>query len=374
VGQKPDFYEIIGVSADASQDEIKKAYRRLARKYHPDVNPGDDEAERKFKELTQAHETLSNPEKRRKYDQFGHAWEQARTTGQWQTGDFQEFINSQFGAGSFADVFGDIFGGPGGVTFATGRSRVRPEPQRQRGQDILYDLPISFEEAVRATEKEISVTLVDRCPQCEGMGGKTESCPACGGTGQAQGGGLFGLGASCPQCHGTGQVVTSRCKHCKGTGEATRTRRIKVHVPAGVHTGSKVRVAGEGGGGLRGAPNGDLLLNIQVRPHEVFDRRGDDIHIELPVTFIEAAEGAKVKAPTIDGSVTVTIPPGTRSGQKLRLKGKGVPRLGGEGRGDQYVNIEIVVPRNLSSQQRGLLREFAKTWKEDPRGSLPEGL
>ncbi len=375
VDQKPDFYEILGVDRDASQDEIKKAYRRLAREYHPDVNPGDEEAEAKFKEISQAYQTLKDPEKRRKYDQFGEAWEQAQHTGQWQGGDFREFINQQYGPGSFRDIFGDLFGEMGrggGFRFTTGgRSRVRPEPGPSRGQDVEYELPISFDEAVHGAEKEISLTLTDRCPECEGMGGETQTCPACGGTGQAQsGGGFFNLGAACQQCHGTGQVVTTRCRKCRGTGEAARRRRITVTIPPGVKTGSKVRVRGEGGRGTAGGPPGDLILKIRVQPHELFERDGDDIRMELPVTFTEAALGAKVQVPTIDGNVTMTIPPGTQSGQELRLKGRGVPHVNGEGRGDQYVKISVKVPEKLSDRQREMLEEFDETWSSDPRRNM----
>ncbi|NLO05012.1 MAG: molecular chaperone DnaJ [candidate division WS1 bacterium] len=376
VDQKPDFYEILGVSRDASQDEIKKSYRRLAREYHPDVNPGDDEAEARFKEISQAYQTLKDPEKRGKYDQFGEAWEQAQHTGQWQQGDFREFINQQYGAGSFRDVFGDLFGDMGGgrgFTFSTGGGRggMRAQQGPQRGPDVEYEMPVTFDEAVHGAEKEISLTLSDRCPDCEGIGGQTETCPACGGTGQAQsGGGFFNLGAACPQCHGTGQVVTTRCRTCRGSGEATRRRRIKVNVPAGVETGSKVRVRGEGGRGAAGGPPGDLILNIRVQPHPVFKRDGNDIRMELPLAFTEAALGARVKVPTIDGPVTMTIPAGTQSGQELRLKGRGVKRPGVEVRGDQYVEISVKVPEKLSSQQREMLEQFDETWKTDPRRDL----
>ncbi|MFP4250902.1 MAG: molecular chaperone DnaJ [Armatimonadota bacterium] len=375
VDQKPDFYEILGVDSDASQDEIKKAYRRLAREYHPDVNPGDKEAEARFKEISQAYQTLKDPEKRKKYDQFGDAWEQARETGQYQQGDFRDFVNQQYGAGSFRDVFGDLFGdmggGRGGFSFSTGRSRMRPEPGPTRGQDVEYELPVSFDEAVHGAEKKISLTLADRCPECEGMGGETQTCPACGGSGQAQsGGGFFNLGAACQQCHGTGQVVTTRCKTCKGTGEATRTRRITVRVPAGVETGSKVRVRGEGGRGVAGGNPGDLILNIKVEPHPLFKRDGDDIRLVLPVTFTEAALGAKVRVPTIDGHVTMTIPPGTQSGDRLRLRNRGVKHLGDAGRGDQYVEISVQVPKDLTSDQREMLERFDQTWDSDPRRSM----
>ncbi len=377
VDQKPDFYEILGVERNASADEIKKAYRRLAREYHPDVNPGDKEAESRFKEISQAYQTLKDAEKRQKYDQFGDAWDQAQQSGQWEQGDFRDFVQQQYGAGSFRDVFGDLFGDLGGgggrgFTFTTGgRNRVRPEPGPTRGPDVEYELPVSFEEAVHGAEKQISLTLSDRCPECEGMGGETQTCPACGGTGQAQsGGGFFNLGAPCQQCHGTGRVVTTRCKTCRGAGEASRSRRITVKVPAGVETGSKVRVRGEGGRGVSGGPPGDLILTIRVQPHEFFQREGDTIRVELPVSFTEAALGAKVSVPTIDGNVTMTIPPGTQSGQELRLKGRGVKHLGEGGRGDQYVTISVRVPEKLTAEQREMLERFGESWSPELRGAL----
>ena len=373
--QKPDFYEILGVERDASADEIKKSYRRLAREYHPDVNPGDEEAESRFKEISQAYQTLKDPEKRGKYDQFGDAWDQAQQTGQWQQGDFRDFVQQQYGSGSFRDVFGDLFGDMGGgrgFSFTSGgRNRMRPEPGPTRGQDVEYELPVSFEEAVHGAEKQISLTLSDRCPECEGMGGETQTCSACGGTGQAQsGGGFFNLGAACPQCHGTGQVVTTRCKTCRGTGEASRSRRITVKVPAGVETGSKVRVRGEGGRGIASGPSGDLILNIRMEPHASFEREGDNIRLELPVSFTEAALGGKVRVPTIDGNVTMTIPEGTQSGDQLRLKGRGVTHLGEGGRGDQYVTISVRVPEKLSDEQREMLERFGESWSPDLRSSL----
>jgi len=371
---KPDFYETLGVDRGASQEEIKKAYRRLAREHHPDVNPGDEQAEQRFKEISQAYQTLKDPEKRAKYDQFGEAWEQAQHSGRWQDGDFSQFIYTTYGPGSFRDIFGDLFGdlGRGGFAFTTGgRSRAHPEPGPMRGQDVEYELPISFDEAVHGAEKEISLTMTDRCPDCEGMGGETESCPACGGTGQARSGGsLFNLGAACAQCHGTGRVVTSRCSRCRGTGEANRRRRIKVRIPAGVDTGSKVRVAGEGGRGMSGEPAGDLILTVHAQPHPLFRRDGDDVRVELPVSFIEAALGGKIRVPTIDGNVTMTIPPGTQSGQELRLKSRGVQHLGGNGRGDEYVRINVTVPEKLTAKQRELLEEFSETWEADPRRSV----
>ena len=369
MSERVDFYETLGVPRDASEQDIKKAYRRLARKWHPDVNPGNQEAEDRFKHISQAYEVLSDPEKRAKYDRFGQEWSQAQQSGQWSGGDFGNFVYQTYGAGSFADIFGDLFG----QMHNRPSARTR-QPTQQRGQDITHEISISFAEAIRGGQKTLTLSIADRCAECDGVGGQTAPCQACGGSGQAPGGGgLFNFGGACPQCQGTGQQVTSRCSRCGGTGEALRNRRITVKIPAGVKTGSKIRLAGEGGGGLRGGPNGDLILTINVAPHPFFERRDDDIHIRVPITFIEAAQGAKITVPTINGRGTLSIPAGTKSGQKFRLKGQGVMRPGG-GSGDLYVEVYITVPDRLNRKQKELLQEFAETWDDDPRTGLPVDL
>ncbi len=363
-----DFYATLGVPRDASDAAIKKAYRKLARKWHPDVNPGNAEAEERFKHISQAYECLSDAEKRAKYDQFGAAWQQAQQSGQWQGGDFGNFVYQQYGAGSFADLFGDLFGqmrtGPGGRQ----RAGVR-QPAPERGQDIVHEMPVEFEEAMHGGQKALTLSIADRCPDCGGVGGKTTTCPSCKGTGQGQGG-FMGFGAACPTCQGTGQQVTSRCAKCGGGGEALRTRHLNVKIPPGVDTGSKIRLAGEGGRGARGGPDGDMILVMHVRPHRLFQREGDDIHVRVPVTFVEAALGGKIAVPTVDGKVTLTIPPGTQTGQKFRLRGQGAPLMGGTGKGDEYVEVYLVAPRHLSKRQKELLEEFAGTWDEDVRAGL----
>ncbi|MBC7289342.1 MAG: molecular chaperone DnaJ, partial [Armatimonadetes bacterium] len=334
-----DYYEILGVPRNATQEEIRKAYRRLARKYHPDVNPGDAEAEEKFKQINQAYAVLSDPEKRRKYDQFGHAWEQAQQAGTAAGQDFATFVFEHFGPGSFAEIFGDLFGdlgfGPEGFRTST---TVGERPSRRvpaRGQDVHHVLPLSFKEAIKGTERTFTLEMADACPTCQGVGGETETCPACGGTGRSARGGLFGLPTVCAQCQGTGEVVTSRCSTCRGTGETIRRRRVTVKVPAGVQDGQQLRLRGEGGRGLHGGPNGDLIFTVRVQPHPFFERRGDDIYAKVPITITEAALGGEIRVPTVHGMATVSIPPGTASGQVLRLRGQGAPKVGQPGqRGD----------------------------------------
>jgi molecular chaperone DnaJ len=355
-------------------NDIRKAYRKLARKYHPDINPGDAAAEEKYKQISQAYEVLSDTEKRKKYDQYGAAFQQAQQGGQWQGGDFGDFVYTNFGAGSFADLFGDLFGDLGGVR--VGRSRARGAArQAQRGEDIHYRLQVSFTDAVKGAQRTMSFTMADRCPECDGLGGQTATCPTCGGTGQSGQRGFLGMAAACPQCQGSGEVITERCSRCRGGGEVAREVKLNVKIPAGVHTGAKLRLAGQGGRGFKGAPNGDLILELEVEEHPFFKRdENDNIRIAVPITVIEALQGAKVSVPTVEGQVTLTVPAGTSSGQTFRLKGQGAPKRGGKGRGDEYVTVQVTTPKHLSRAQKELVEKLAETWTEDPRKGLPGGL
>jgi molecular chaperone DnaJ len=370
--QPRDYYQVLGVPRTASKKELEKAYKRLARKYHPDVNPGDAEAERKFKEITEAHNVLKDEDKRRKYDQFGRAYQHAQQSGQWQGAGFEDFARHFGGGGgttvggSFADIFSDLFGQA--ATGPSPRSRATRARVAQRGEDVEHELEIPFDEAVSGGEKTISLTLSDRCSECGGVGGTTVTCAACGGSGfSQQGGGFLNIASTCPRCQGTGQEVTGRCQNCGGSGEAIRSRRIRVKIPAGVRTGQTIRIGGEGASGMNGGPRGDLILRAKVGEHPLFERRGDDILVEVPVKITEAALGAEIEVPSIRGTAKVRVPPGTKSGQTLRLRGMGVPRIGGNGRGDQLVKVQLVTPKRLSKQQRRLLEELDQSWAEDPR-------
>jgi len=371
--QDVDFYEVLEVDRGASQKEIKKAYRRQARKHHPDVNPGDEAAEQKYKEISQAYEVLSDAEKRKQYDRFGRQWQQAQAAGQPGAQDFRSFVYQQGGPGTFADIFGEIFGEMGFDVGRRGGRRAQRQPQR--GQDIQQQMPVAFAEAMKGVEKTLNLTIADRCPECDGLGGKSSPCRTCGGSGVSQqAGGMLGFASPCPQCQGSGEVITERCSKCRGGGEITRTRSISVKVPPGVKSGHKLRLAGEGGRGFRGGPGGDLILEVQVERHEFFQRNGNDITIKVPITFIEAVQGASITVPTVNGKVDLKIPAGTNSGQKFRLRGQGAPRLGGNGRGDQYVIVNISAPKRLTREQRQLIDELSETWEENPRANLPEGL
>ncbi|MCS6884645.1 MAG: molecular chaperone DnaJ [Acidobacteriota bacterium] len=358
---RKDYYEILGVSRDATAEEIKKAYRRLARKYHPDVNPGDKAAEEQFKKISEAFEVLGDPEKRKVYDRYGTY---SDNIGQQAGGfDFSDF--GGFGTGSFADIFAEIFGG-GSST------RRRPQAKTpQKGSDIEYSLSLSFEEAVRGLTTSISVSRNDACQRCGGGGELGSSaCRRCSGSGKVQSAaGRVRFSSMCPDCSGTGTKAES-CQLCAGKGIVPKTETIKVKIPAGVDNGSRVRVPGKGNAGLYGGPAGDLFINTKVAEHPYFVRKGDNIYCSIPITVPEAALGAKIEVPTISGKAVLRIPPGTQSGQKFRLREKGVPSLRGQACGDQYVEVKIVLPKIISEDTKDLLRKFAKLNPENPRAEM----
>jgi len=346
---KRDYYEILGVNRNASHEEIKKSYRRLALKYHPDRNPGDRDAEERFKDAAEAYEVLRDPEKRQIYDHYGHAGLQG--TG------FRGFRGFDDIFSSFGDIFEDFFGFGG--AFGSSR-RVR------RGSDLKYDLKISFIDAAFGREKEIEVPKVETCPRCGGTGVKKgfdkETCRTCGGTGQiVTSRGFIRMATTCPDCHGSGEVITHPCKECGGTGHVQVMRRINVKIPPGVDNGISLKLSGEGERSIDGGPSGDLYVQIHVEPHEFFERQEDDIICRVPISFLEAALGTTLDIPTLDGSETMRIPAGTQPGDVLRLKGKGIPSLRGQGRGDQLVKI----PRDMSKEQEELLREYARLESEE---------
>ncbi|NLW08205.1 MAG: molecular chaperone DnaJ [Clostridia bacterium] len=359
---KRDYYEVLGISREASEQEIKKAYRRLARKYHPDVNPGNKEAEEKFKEIQEAYEVLSDSEKRARYDRFGHAG--------MDNGGAGGFGGMGADFGNFGDIFDMFFGGG----FGGGSRRQGP----QRGADLRLDLEISFEEAAFGTEKEIGVPRQERCDTCGGSGAAPgtgpKQCPVCHGTGQVRFTqntplGHFQTVRTCHRCHGQGTIIEIPCSACRGSGVVQRTRKIKVKIPPGVDTGSRLRLSGEGESGVRGGPPGDLYIYFNVRPHKFFRREGYDVVCELPLTMVQAALGDRVQVATLDGKVELNIPPGTQSGSTFRIKGKGIPRLNGIGRGDQHVRVIVEVPVNLTERQKELLREFGRLYGSEPKGA-----
>src|ERR1700730_2154910 len=374
---KADYYELLGVPKKATAKEIRTAFRKLARKYHPDLNPGDKSSEEKFKQLQEAYDVLSDAKKRQMYDQYGFYSDNIPPGGpggghrQDSEGVNFDFNGFDFGGGSgaqggharFRDLFSQFFrGGHGGGE----------EPEHEPGGDLEYQIEIEFWDAVRGAVKKLTITRLDMCETCHGTGavGSPQTCNACGGTGTVQqAAGKMRFKVPCTRCGGTGKLRTA-CKTCSGEGRVRRTETIDVRIPAGVASGSRVRVPGKGNAGTMGAPPGDLYLRVEVKPHPLFERRGDDVYVKVPVTVSEASLGAKIEVPTIDGKSLVRIPPGTNSGSTLRLKEKGVPSARNGSRGDQYVEIQVVVPKPTDERVRKLLKELESVEPGDPRKDL----
>ncbi|TEB11526.1 molecular chaperone DnaJ [Pelotomaculum propionicicum] len=357
---KRDYYEVLGVAKGASMDEIKKAYRKLARQYHPDANPDNPNAEARFKELSEAYMVLSDPEKRSNYDRYGHAGVDGQGFGGFNGfGDF----------GGLGDIFDMFFGGGG-------RRRSGPE----KGADIRSDLEITLKEAAFGLEREIKVPRTESCSTCGGSGAaagtRPSTCSACNGTGQVQFAQNTPFGRvvqshTCDRCRGTGKIIEKPCPTCRGTGQTRRTRSISVKVPAGVDNGSRLRVSGEGEAGLRGGPRGDLYVYIHVKPDRVFKRDGDDLICEMPISFVQAALGDELEIPTLEGTAKLKIPEGTQSGTVFRMRGKGVPNVSGYSRGDQHVVVRVVTPTKLSDKQKTLLKEFSNLGGEHTKNINP---
>lgn len=359
MADKRDYYEVLGVSKGASDDEIKKSFRKKAKMYHPDLHPGDKEAEKHFKEVNEAYEVLSDKEKRTRYDQFGHAG-----------------VDPNYGAGAAGspfnqgvdldDILNSFFGGFGG------RRQANPNAPR-RGSDVETVITISFEEAAKGCKKEVSFPRIDTCDECNGTGAKKGStprtCSACGGAGQVKINqrtpfGVVQTARTCDACGGKGRVIDNPCPRCDGKGRIRKTRRENINIPAGIADEQRISVSGLGNAGLNNGPAGDLYIMVNVRPHPIFERKGDDVWCELPLTFIQACLGAEVVVPTLDGKVSYSVHEGTQPGDVFKLKGKGIPRLNGRGVGDQFVKVTIEVPKNLTKKQKEILQEFEQNQTE----------
>ncbi len=361
---KRDYYEVLGVSKSADATEIKKAYRKLAMKYHPDKNQGDKEAEEKFKEINEAYEVLSDETKRRNYDQFGH--EGVNGQGFGGAGGF-----GGQGFGGFDDIFGDIFGDMFGGGFGGGRPRRRgPE----RGADIRQRINISFEEAAFGKKVQVKINRSEECNECHGSGAKPgtskKTCSTCNGSGQVQSVqrtpfGNIASTRTCSTCNGEGEVIESPCTKCHGKGSIRKTKTIEVDIPAGIDEGQMIKLSGQGELGTRGGPRGDLYIEVNVKSHQLFTREGYDVYLEMPITFAQATLGDKIQVPTLDGKVEYEIPEGTQTGTVFRLKGKGIPKLRSNVRGDQYVKVTVEIPKKLNDKQKELVRQFAKECGEE---------
>jgi molecular chaperone DnaJ len=366
---KKDYYELLGISKDASETDIKKAFRKLARKYHPDVNPSNKAAEQKFKEINEAYEVLSDPKKRQQYDQFGHAaFGAGYGPGPGAGPGFEGF---RPGAESFRvrdfegfeNIFGDIFG-----------ERLRPRGPH-KGEDITYAIEVDLEDAIFGKTIQVDLRREVSCTTCGGTGSQPgttrRTCPACMGSGAiSQGRGFMQIAQPCPTCRGEGTINPNPCRTCAGKGVVPKSERINVKIPPGVDNGSKIRVAGMGGPGERGGPPGDVYIITKVRSHPYFERKGDNLYSEAKVTVKEAALGGKIEIPTVDGMVSMTLPQGVQTGQQLKLRGKGVPHLGGGGVGDHYVTIKVVTPTGLDERGKELLRELDRLQPSDPRREI----
>ena len=358
---KRDYYEVLGLEKGADDSAIKKAYRSLAKKYHPDLNPGDKEAEAAFKEVNEAYDVLSDPDKRKKYDQYGHAAFDPASGGGSGFGGFGDF-----GGFDINDIFSSFFGGGMG-----GGSTRRNGPVR--GDDINVRLTLTFEEAVFGCKKEITYTKVQKCAECSGTGAEKgttpKTCPNCGGSGQVRVQqrtpfGVMQSSKACENCRGTGKIIENKCNSCKGTGFVRASKKLEVNIPAGIDDGQQIGLRYQGSDGMNGGPSGDLNLIIQVRPHSVFERDGDDIYCEVPITYTEATLGAEIDIPTLEGEQKFTIPEGTQTGTTFTLKNKGVTRVNSKIRGNLYITVVVEVPKNLTGDQKELLRKFAASCGE----------
>ena len=361
MAEKRDYYEVLGVQKGATAEEIKKAFRKLTKENHPDLHPGDKACEERFKEANEAYEVLSDEEKRKKYDQFGHAaFDPNAGFGGGGYGDFSGF-------GGFGDLFSDLFGGFGGAS-----ARANPNAPR-RGESIRAAVNVSFEEAAFGCKKDVTVTKVETCADCKGTGcapGTTpEICPECKGTGsvtvsQRTPFGVMQSASPCSKCRGTGKIIHQPCKSCRGVGSIRRQHKIEVNIPAGIDDGQTISKPGGGNAGVNGGPAGDLLVTVIVRPHPLFERDGNSVLLNQEISFSQAVLGADIEVPTIDGKVKLKIPEGTQPDSTFRLRGKGIPNLRGSGRGDQFVTVSIKVPKNLTGSQKELLRQFAASMGE----------
>ncbi len=366
MAEKRDCYEILGISKSATDDEIKKAYRKMAKKYHPDANPGNKEAEDKFKEVNEAYTILSDPDKKSNYDRFGYAGVDPSAGG----GGFGGGFSGGFDMGDIFDMFGGMFGGGGGRTRANAP---------MRGDDVGVRITIDFNEAIFGCKKDVSFTRTEHCAECGGSGaakGTTaQTCRKCGGRGMinVQKRTPFGMMQStqaCDECGGSGKIIQTPCKECRGNGQVRKNKTLEVNIPAGIDNGQRIALHGQGDCGINGGPNGDLIIQVAIRRHEYFVRDGFNLHLDLPITFAQAALGAKITIPTPDGSGELTIPEGTQSGTTFSVRGKGVPRVNGRGRGDLLVTVSVETPKGLSKKQKELLEEFDKSVSDKNHSKL----